>query len=1667
MAPDTLLNKYICKFQKINDKLLELLNKYRYAYFKTLDVIIYYEGLVKRNVNLFDDKELSELYKRKRQCEECILEEEREIRKILNMGKDNNIMSTNYTKDYNINAERDNIKEENVDVVMNNEPVVHTKDNNDMINHNTSCIVDINEKNKSNYVDLGTLDFSAYKEDSEGCIQYCENKEDVETQKQGSTQQVEEKRHMKVNSSRYESQHGIKNRNILKQSVYVKQNNNMKSVSSSKYVPNKSVINIDKSFKITHNRNYENLSKKSIYNNNNNNNNNMNSNNIISNNMNSNNINSNNIMNKMCVGGINKKVAEKKIDVHKSTYIGSNNKLLNNMNRSIYIGAKKNINSNNININNNGNTYNNIHNYKKSYDNNISLLCAHKNTMGINKEKDVNDTGTNKNANSYKNVTNEHTQNSLYIKKNKSFNTLNNSIYVKKNICQNSIYNKSNTIIYNGKKRKTNENEKEEEKDGNKNNEMICAYKIKEYNEYNNSDERNKNNKLTNNIINKKLVNKEDNKIYINNDISKNISLLYDNLNAYVPITLGHIKNLIEYDDTDWEVINKYIFDKIFDLKDANNTGENIAHLKDNNNKGENISDLKDANNKGENIVHLKDANNTGENISHLKDANNTGENISHLKDANNTGKNISHLKDANNTGKNISHLKDANNTGKNISHLKDANNTGKNISHLKHNNITLEGINLQCDKIKCFDKMSEKTNENVDTYKNMHSIYKGDNMKGELYIKEEKCIIQNINNKCDDKKSYFTKYKNIHICESEISSCSNVCESNEQDECSFVREMDNVNLDRNNQVDIKKINDNNSNIPIEYVCENIYLQNNQKDVDINDENKLKIDKVSINKVIKESNDDISLKYKNIIFNINDEIKKKVKKEKNEETNEDVESLSKLCNKPSNIKNVPFPSSLRKNILLESEERKSQINNRFQLHLDLNVDVRYITLNMIDIDDTINKGVYPYKDIEDNYISSEEHIKDIIKYSDILKIEKQTYLYYPNDVEKYDYNDDNINNVRKTLDTIIQFKSSKEIKNDIIKLVGISIFDCINKSYEPTKSLINDENLSIWFTKREKNKNKNDDMIINNMRGNILELNYTQDKELLFEKRKEKKKIFNKRLSNMGYFSQAVVIMLCSLKRQNEYKSLKKIISSIILCTCDSSCLEKFLHTIPQENSKNYTLWKETLNKLTLYFGQNRCDEVVEKLMIIKEDEYMNESKERCRLKNDYYEGDNIKNNKNKYNHNDDEKDIREYCKFDNDMKFFDDHMNNSSFPFECKEKEKKKKYNDDDNEQEEIYEDEQFCLFICRIKNVHKRFGYLLLIENFDFVYKDLLKNIRNKLSSIQLILNKHILLKQLFCNILYICNWLNKPKKYEWFEWNLVVKKLKKLYGYSENGRISKERCIMLILAKHTGEIFTDKELYFLKKISTFYIKDLYDKCIDFINTYLEIRNEIDTEEFIDSCCIHNLKNDIKENNIYDHSCKYYLHDKFLEIVKKFVQTNYDKILYIIWNIVLLIKQYLVIIFWFNDIRPFFPLFNYVNEDNKQKKLLQDFFVNFVHFFENYNKYIDILKKENVNNKMNDKIKNTFNDTLCDIKNININMGSADNEHNILENNYYVYTNNNMSDESTFNVESKKRKSLTNTIDYACLLKRKSAQHKETMEICKRSNSGKFSDVEFESSD
>ncbi|KYN95648.1 nuclear formin-like protein [Plasmodium gaboni] len=1568
MAPDRLLNKYIFKFQKINDKLLELVNKYRYAYFKAVDVINNYEDLVKRNSNLFDDKELSDIYNKKRQCEECILEDEIEIRKKLHIEKDNNIVSNNYIKDYNI-------KNENELVLMKEEPVLNIKDNNHMINNNESCISDINEKNKSNYVDLGALDFSAYKEDAEGCIQYYENKENIQAQKESRTEEVEKKRDMKINSSRYGNQHVIKNRNILKQSIYAKQNNNnMKSVSGSKYIPNKSVISIDKSFKITQNRNIQNLNKKSVYNNNN-----------INNNNNNNN---NNMLNKMSVGGINKNVVEKKMDIHKSTYIGSNNKLLNNMNRSIYIGAKKNTitnasnnninnNNNNNNINNSGNIYNNSHNYKNPYDNNISLLSTYKNTGTINKEKKMNDTSSNKN------VTNSYIQNSLYIKKGKSFNVSNNSVYVNKNICQDSIYNKSNTIIYNRKKRKTNENEKEENKRANKN---------KEYDEDNNCDEKNKNNKLNNNNNNNNnnIINKEMNKTSINNDISKNISILYDYSKFCIPITLDHIKNLIEYDDKDCEFINTY--------------------------PGDNISELKNVDN-------------------------------------------------------------------------------------------TLEGINIQCDKTKC-----EKINEEVDTNKYIYSVYKGDNIKKELYIKEEKCIISNINNnRRDDKKSCITINKNLNIEDKDISSYSNgnkknVCESNEQDEDLFVREKDknninmdnnnkinidnnnnninidnnnninidnnnnnnnNINIHNNNKVDINEINCNNSYMPIEYTCENSSLQINKNNVECNDDNKLKLDEVATNKVIiKDTNDDISLKYKNIIFNINDEIKKKVNKEEKEEINEHVESLNILCNKPRNIKNVPFPSCLRKNILLKSGERKSEVNNRCHLNLDINVDVRYITLNMIDIDDTINNGVCPYKDMEDNYIYSEEHIKDIIKYSDILESEKKTFLYYRKDFEMNDKNDDNYNNIKNTLDNIIQFKSSNEIKNDIIKLVGISIFHCINESYEPTKSLMNDKNIEIWFTKKEKNKNKNED-IINNMRGNILELNYGEDKELILVKEKKKKiKIINKRLSSMGYFSQAVIIMLCSLKRQNEYKNLKKIITSIILCTCDSSCLEKFLHTIPEENSKNYVLWQETLNKLKVLFGENKCDEIVDRLMIIEEeDDNMNESVERGRLINNKY------NN----NHNNDEKDLSPFCRFDNDMHFFDDHINNLSFPFEGKE-EKNKKYNNNEKEEEdkeyeekdicehdEIYEDEKFCLFICRIKNVHKRFGYLLLIESFDFVYEDLLKNIRNKLHSIELILNKHLLLKQLFCNILYICNCFNKPKKYEWFEWNMVVEKLKKLYGYSENGRISKERCIMLILAKHTGEIFTDKELYFLKKISTFYIKDLYDKCIDFINTYLEIKNEMDTEEFIDSCCIHNLKNNIKENNIYDNSSKYYVHDKFLEIVKKFVQKNYNKILYIIWNIVLMIKQYLVIIFWFNDIKPFFPLFNYINEDNKQNKSIQDFFVNFVHFFENYNKYIDILKKQN----LNDNLKNTSNDIFYDTSNINMNISSSNNEHNNLRNNYDIYTNDKIYEHSIYNAETKKKKSLTNTIDYACLLKRKSAEHNEAKQICKQTNSGKFSDVEFELSD
>eukprot|EP00366_Plasmodium_knowlesi_P003457 XP_002260954.1 hypothetical protein, conserved in Plasmodium species [Plasmodium knowlesi strain H] len=844
----------------------------------------------------------------------------------------------------------------------------------------------------------------------------------------------------------------------------------------------------------------------------------------------------------------------------------------------------------------------------------------------------------------------------------------------------------------------------------------------------------------------------------------------------------------------------------------------------------------------------------------------------------------------------------------------------------------------------------------------------------------------------------------------------------------------------------------------------------------------------------KQTRSEMPLKFQSIILSINDEIKRKLKGgiEKGEIMNA---SKGAESNTSGNISD--FTKSLKRSMLLCEGEKKNEgveierniNNNRANLHIEISTSVGYISLDMIDLDKAMYEGLFSCKDMEGSLIPSEENVKDIAMYDEILKEEAKGNF---NNISPY-----SINNENKLMfsrrSQISLFKSSQEIKNEMMEFLGVSIFYSINmESLFPSVSLVNDEKLALWFTKRVREKNMN---------KNVLAKSYYRNNNPLGGRIK-------KRLSCMGYFTQPVTIMLCSLKRQSEFKNLKKIISAVVLCTCDSTTLEKMLHTIPEASSKNFSLWTEALHRLESQLGLKRKRRIIRKLLRAGggEDTRRDDERKGMGLANPRDSDPYVEESGSDENGEDDDQTGRKKKQDDQfELKTYDFMKGMNTYDGCLSDSFSSKGVEELDNathtsmsssrgtliqekqneENFETYEDEEFCLFICTIPNVHKRFRYLVLIENFHFIYEDLLKHIHNKLMIIELIASKHLLLKQLFCNILFLCNWLNEPKRYRWFQWDTVVKKVEMLHGYLENGRISRDRCMLVLLAEHTGEIFSDKELQELKKVSKFHLKDLYDRSIDFINSFLELRGEMGTSEFARSCCVGETTGEVNAEVDMETDEENLLKDKFLEKVHEFVEKVYGKMLLIISRLVLLIKQYLALIIWLGDIRPFYPLFSYVDETRKVK-YSQDLFVNLVAFFESYNKYFNMIQKDNEIGKNSERKRHALLDggtSGCSFRpgfySPTVDGASVRVDRNLRGTNGLEHGNggkkavNNMYGDSLFdsskalNTEVKKRKSLTNTVDYACEVKRKSVEKERRRRSVRQTSFEKSCEEEFHLSD
>ncbi|SBS97822.1 nuclear formin-like protein (MISFIT) [Plasmodium ovale curtisi] len=1607
------------RLKKLSDKLLHLLNRYRCAYLKSIRLVQFYEGVIARNCHDGNgEKDLIERCKRKKRQFEGILEEEIVLRKkwknifcsdgALRSEPLSNIPLSSKDEQGNTTLE----KSSNDVVGQQGRENDNTESGNDISNSNNipKGVIHMVEKNKSDYVSLGALDFSAYKEDSEGYVKYCEKKKTQLNNDRGSREGTGSILTKHVN------QYEVKRRPLYNQSLYTK-HSNVKSSQIRKLPSIGKSIYIDKYSKLNSTKKMDILSNKSVY------------------------INSSNSVHKTM--GVHKKIG--KSELYKSTFIPTN-RHMPHLNRSIYIDTKS--------TNRNGNM-------------SEGLLSTSKCALP-NKDSTYKGDGPGNKKGNFLITSNMQSAgasagpNGVYVKKTNTLNAPNGSgsTHVSRHLPSRSVYCRSNTHAGSGVgisdaattggasgKRGTAEESAEDCKALGSLPQLMNP-PLRE-----DTEEEGKEWKETEEELAKGGGDQGRDLGRILRNSTDACAREGGNANwedlrfQYIPLTLDIIEQLIEsredYATSHVDALTcrseewKKNTNKVYDVnKEIDNKPSCKINLEQFNlNREESYLDYK-----GKETRQNMSISNVKKELPEGTDGR------AEMKRSMNLHKN-----------KNLIEIE----TNENIcinsdNHFKDE------IEHgdSQYMKLEREGI-IKAEESSERDVSShkmDKGNNAIDTVcgeiADRHAVNTLHNpSKGELAIRQSNNL---------------HKIDSSHKCSGDMddSSLSIGAQEGEPFFLSSRNTPPSVISPFQNANDGKSQMKNAFIIAERDTCTDSEVDNNQKGSE-------KDDIPSSGEVC----DKFPTTRRKAILNINDEIRKRV--QENEQKGNNLVILEESSKKSSGSK-FPFPPSVQKlmSSLAEGEgerEERRINNNRANLNIEIKPNTEYVSLDIVDLDTAMNEGLHNYKKVEESYIQSEEDIRDIVLYNTLLEREKIIPCYNSNFEKK------NGNTLLKN-ETII-FKSSQEVKSEVSKYIGMSIFQCIAETYTPSNSLMNDRRLEIWFTKRKKEKrirNDNNNLMVSRRIPNFI-----------FKKKEC-------RPSCMGHFSQPITILLCSLKRRNEYRNLKTIITSIILCTCDSSTMEIILHTIPEENNKHYPLWQEALRKLDARLGGKRDDTLRALLSMTTEDEAESDegSREGSKDGSDEGSGDGNRDDdrddhcypeKGGNRRNNGGRSMRRQNRYDDlSLKTYDfmKGMGRSNVYGNCLSSSMSSTGTEaaegsasalgicrekGQGEDFTMLEDEEFCLFICTIQNVHKRFRYLLLIENFNFIYDDLVKHIRNKLNSIELIVSKHIQLKQLFCNILFLCNWMNEPIVYKWFQWNTVVKRLEKLHGYLENGRISRERCILLLLAEHTGEIFTDKELQELQKVSKFYFKDLYNKSIDFINTYLELKNKMSSDELKKGCCIMCIDEDVMSK------------DNFLEKVHLFVQKNYKKMLFIIWNLVLLVKKYLILIIWFGDIKPFYPLFSYMDETKKIKHS-EDLFVNFSLFFEAYNKYVQIVKKNEANEQNGNKAA-LLSDKTSSCLPHNYFLSSIDRDGDTrrgklddMNNTTYpvassatarVNDDGNCADDSAIpNAEAKKRKSLTNTVDYACEIKRKSFE-KERRKSLRRVSFENKCEVQFESSD
>ncbi|KAH8740301.1 RNA recognition motif [Cryptosporidium ryanae] len=234
-------------------------------------------------------------------------------------------------------------------------------------------------------------------------------------------------------------------------------------------------------------------------------------------------------------------------------------------------------------------------------------------------------------------------------------------------------------------------------------------------------------------------------------------------------------------------------------------------------------------------------------------------------------------------------------------------------------------------------------------------------------------------------------------------------------------------------------------------------------------------------------------------------------------------------------------------------------------------------------------------------------------------------------------------------------------------------------------------------------------------------------------------------------------------------------------------------------------------------------------------------------------------------------------------------------------------------NSRESLLEEEEFVYFLSRIPNLSKRLECMILRSSFEQLYNESLKWINEKIQGLELILNNKKL-PLLFKSIVDSRNILNNKLN----EMNnnhditnvryIPLSSMKKLNNLKSPN--VKGKTLMNFICSIVGEVFTNDELFILKKSSEKNISIIYTMVTDLLFSWLDLRDN--TNNFV--------YNKINGNNSEEINSD--LSDKFEVIMKNFYAEKYDRMIKLSSTFKYLLRLYVASCYYFGDIKTFLPI-------------------------------------------------------------------------------------------------------------------------------------------------